>query len=105
VTATSPAVCQSAPSGPGSGLGILQATADSATPVSVGGTTENLNRIVGSYNGQLLVLAETGCSPVSSSLMWFNPSSGATQSLLAAPSGTAGVVAAVLGLPRQARVP
>jgi hypothetical protein len=102
VTATSSAQCPSAPSGPG-GLGILQATADSATPVSVPGTTGNHNAVLGSYNGRLLVLAQTGCSPVSSSLMWFNPSSETTQSLLAAPSGTAGVVAAVLAPPRQAR--
>jgi len=93
VTATSSAQCPSAPSGP-SGLGILQATATSASPVTVPGSTGNHNDILGGYDGRLLVLAQTGC-PGSSSLMWFNPSSGSTQSLLAAPSGAAGVVAAV----------
>jgi hypothetical protein len=95
VTATSPAHCASAPSGPGSGRGILAATSTSGTPVTVQGTTGNYNGVVGSYNGQLLVIAQTGCTPESSSLMLFNPSSSSTQSLLSAPSGTAGVVAAV----------
>jgi TolB protein len=94
VTATSSAQCPSAASGPG-GLGILRLTgAATAAAVSVPGSTGNHNAILGSAGGRLLVLAQTGC-PGSSSLMWFNPSSGQTTPLLAAPSGAAGVVAAV----------
>jgi hypothetical protein len=94
VTATSSAQCPSAPSGPG-GLGVLRLTAaGTAAAVSVPGSTGYRNGILGSDGPRLLVLAETGC-PGSSSLMWFNPSSGQATPLLTAPSGAAGVVAAV----------
>jgi hypothetical protein len=94
VTATSSAQCPSAPTGPG-GLGVLRLTAaGTAAAVSVPGSTGYHNGILGSDGGRLLVLAETGC-PGSSSLMWYNPSSGQATPLLAAPSGGDGVVAAV----------
>jgi TolB protein len=98
VTATSSAQCPSAASGPG-GLGILRlAAGGAATAVNVPGSTGNHNDVLGSSGGRLLVLSQTGC-PGSSSLMWLNPSSGATQPLLSAPSGGAGVVAAVAYVP------
>ncbi len=92
VTATSSSQCPSAPSGPGS-LGVFRlAPSGSDSPVSIPGSTSNA--ILGSSGGRLLVLAQTGC-PGSTTLEWFSPAAGSTQSLLPAASGQAGVVAAV----------
>jgi hypothetical protein len=93
-TTTSSAQCSGAPSGPG-GLAIMDVTqASSATQLTVAGGTGNYSDVVGSSDGRLLVLAQTSC-PGSSSLLWLNPLTGATQSLLQAPTGQAGVTAAV----------
>ncbi len=92
-TTTSSAQCSGAPSGPG-GLAIMDVTqASSATQLTVPGGTGNYSDIVGSSDGRLLVL-QTSC-PGSSSLLWLNPLTGATQSLLPASAGQAGVTAAV----------
>jgi hypothetical protein len=61
--------------------------------ISVRGTTNNHASVVSASDGRLLLLTETNC-PGSSSLLWVNPSTGATQTLLSAPAGQAGVVAA-----------
>lgn len=91
-TTTSSAVCSGAPSGPG-GLAIMDVTS-SAAQVTVPGSTGNYSDVVSGANGRLLVLAQTSC-PGSSSLLWLDPSTGATQPLLEATSGQAGVTAAV----------
>jgi hypothetical protein len=93
-TTTSGAQCSGAPSGPG-GLAIMDVTqASSATQLTVPGSTGNYSDVVGSSDGRLLVLAQTSC-PGSSSLLWLNPLTGATQPLLQATSSQAGVTAAV----------
>lgn len=91
-TTTSGAVCSGAPSGPG-GLAIMDVTS-SAAQVTVPGSTGNYSDVVSGASGRLLVLAQTSC-PGSSSLLWLDPSTGATQALLQAASGQAGVTAAV----------
>jgi hypothetical protein len=86
--------CSSAASGPG-GLEILKLTASGAgVPTSIPGSTGNHNAIVGSADGRLLVLAQTSC-PGTSSLFWFNPSTGASKPLLAPSGNEAGVLDAV----------
>jgi hypothetical protein len=93
-TTTTGAECSGAPSGPG-GLAVMDVTqASSATQLTVPGSTGNYSDVVGSSRGWLLVLAQTSC-PASSSLLWLNPLTGATQSLLRAPAGQAGVTGAV----------
>jgi hypothetical protein len=93
VTATSSAACPSAASGPG-GLGILRLASSGPTPVSVSGTTSNRNAVIGSADGNLIVVAQTSC-PGSSSLLSFNPATGSARTLLAAQSGQTGVISAV----------
>jgi hypothetical protein len=63
-------------------------------PITVSGTTNNHNSVVSAFHGQLLLLAQTGC-PGTYSLLWLNPSTGATQTVLSGPTGQVGVVAAV----------
>jgi hypothetical protein len=93
-TTTSSAECSGAPSGPG-GLAIMNVSqAGSPTQVTVPGSTNNYSTVVGGSGGRLVVLAQTGC-PGSSSLLWLNPLSGVAQPLLQAPTGEAGVTAAV----------
>jgi hypothetical protein len=87
------AECPSAPSGPG-GMSVEVATGGSLQPVSVAGTTNNHTSVVFALDGRLLVLAQTSC-PGSSALLWLNPSTGATQTLLPAPASQAGVISAV----------
>lgn len=94
VTQTTAAQCQSAPSGPG-GLAILRLdSSGSGELVTVPGSTGNHNVVVGSTASRLLVLAQTSC-PGSTSLLWFDPATGATQTLISGPAGQAGVIAAV----------
>ncbi len=92
VNATDAALCPSAASGPG-GLSVDTLNGGSLQQVSVSGTTNNHTSVVSALDGRLLLLAETGC-PGSSGLIWLDPSTGATQVLLAAPASEAGVVAA-----------
>ncbi len=92
-TTTSGAACSGAPSGPG-GLAIMNVSQGTPAQLTVPGSTGNYSNVVGSSDGRLLVLAQTNC-PVSSSLLWLNPLTGATQSLLQAPADQAGVTAAV----------
>jgi hypothetical protein len=76
--------CQSAASGPG-GLAVATASGGSLQPISVGGTTNNHTAVVFAADGRLLLLAETSC-PGTSELLWLNPSTGATQTVLSAPA-------------------
>jgi hypothetical protein len=94
VTQTTATQCPQAASGPG-GLEILRlASSGSDVPIAVQGSTGNHNVIVASSGPRLLVLAQTSC-PGTTSLLWLNPATGATQALLTAPASQAGVVAAV----------
>jgi hypothetical protein len=92
VNATDADLCPSAATGPG-GLSLDSVSGGSLQQVSVSGTTNNHTSVVSAVDGRVLLLAETSC-PGSSELLWLNPSTGATQTLLAAPAGEAGVVAA-----------
>jgi hypothetical protein len=71
-----------------------QTSAGAATPVNVPGTTGNDNQIVTAVGSRLLVRAQTSCES-STSLLWFNPATAATQMLIRTPAGLAGVVADV----------
>ena len=87
------AQCPSAPSGPG-GMSVDTASSGSLQPISVAGTTNNHTSVVMALDGRLMVLAQTSC-PGSSALIWLNPSTGATQTLLPAAASQVGVVSAV----------
>ena len=90
-TQTTSQQCSSA--APGSaGLAILRLASNA--PVAVPGSTGNYNAVLASARDRLLVLAQTGC-PGSSTLLWLNPATGATQTVLSAPTSQAGVIAAV----------
>ena len=94
VTETTTAQCQTAASGPG-GQQILRLTQGGGeAPVSVPHSTNHHAAVVASVGGRLLVLAQTSC-PGTSSLLWFNPSTRAAQTVLTAPPTEVGVVAAV----------
>jgi hypothetical protein len=92
VNSTDFAECASAASGPG-GLAAATVSGGSLRQLSVRGTTNNHTSVVSAVDGRLLLLAETSC-PGSSALLWLNPSTGATQTLLSAPASEVGVVAA-----------
>jgi len=98
VTATDSEQCPGAASGPG-GLAVRRVAADgSQSRITISGTTDNYTSVVSAAGNRLLVLAQTGC-PGTSSLLWVNPATGATQALLAGQAGQVGVVAAApLGL-------
>ena len=91
VTSATSNQCSGAASGPG---GLSIGRNGPSTAVAVSGSTGNRNAIVASLGGRLLVLAQTSC-PGSESLLWLNPSSGATQPLLTSTAAEAGVTAAV----------
>jgi len=94
VTRTSTTQCPTAATGPG-GLGILRVgPGGSTTPVTIRASTNNHSDVVGGFGHRLLVLAQTSC-PGTTSLLLFDPSSGAVQTLLAAPASQVGVVAAM----------
>ena len=94
VTSTTLAECPGAPSGPG-GQQILQVSSGGGeTTVKIPASTNNHASVVAGVSGRLLVLAQTSC-PGTSSLIWFNPSTHAAQTVLTAPSGQAGVLGAV----------
>ncbi len=93
VNQTNARQCPGSPSGPG-GLALATISGGSLQPVSVGGTTNNHTSVVSVSGGRLLLLAQSGC-PSSSSLLWLDPSTGATQTVLSAPASQVGVVAAV----------
>jgi hypothetical protein len=94
ITATTSAQCTSAASGPG-GQQILQLSQGGAeAPVSIPGSTNHHATVVTGVGKRLLVLAQTSC-PGTSSLIWFNPSTHATQTVLTAPVTEVGVVDAV----------
>ena len=94
VTETSSTQCPTAASGP-DGLAVLSVgQGQSTSPLTLPDTTNNHADIVAGVGSRLQVLAQTAC-PGTSSLLWFNPSTKATQTLLTAPSGQVGVIAAV----------
>jgi hypothetical protein len=93
-TSISASQCPGATASLPGGLELENVTqAGSPTPVTIAGSTNNYSDVVSSANGRLIVLAETGC-PGSWSLLSFDPSTNATQTLLAAPTSQAGVTAA-----------
>jgi TolB protein len=89
---TDAASCPGAASGPG-GLALETVSGGAQRQLNVSGTTNNHTSVVSALDGRLLVLAETSC-PGSSSLLWLNPATGATQTVLFAPANEVGVVAA-----------
>ena len=93
VTSTDSAQCSTAPSGPG-GLAVARVGGGSLHRIRIGGTTNHHTSVVSAVDGRLLLLAETSC-PGTSALLWLNPSTGATQTVLSAPAGQVGVLAAV----------
>jgi hypothetical protein len=87
--------CSGAPSGPG-GLAVVPVGSDGSLqqPITVHGATNNHTSVVSVSGGNLLVIAQTGC-PGTSSLLLVDPSTGDTRTVMAAPAGQVGVVAAV----------
>jgi len=78
-----------------SGVGISPASqAGSAGTISIPGATNNVSTVVATADRRLLVVAQTSC-PGSFSLLWFDPSARSANTVIAASSGQAGVVAAV----------
>jgi hypothetical protein len=93
VTSADAAQCSTAASGPG-GLAVARVSGGSLHRISVGGTTNHHTSVVSASGGRLLVLAETSC-PGTSALLWLDPATGVTQTVLSAPASQLGVVAAV----------
>lgn len=91
-TQTDAQLCAGAATGPG-GLALATVSGGTLQPVSIRGTTNNDTSVVSASDGRLLLLAETSC-PGTSSLLWLDPATGATQTVLSAPAGEAGVLAA-----------
>jgi hypothetical protein len=93
-TMTSTATCPGASSGPG-GLSVVPVSSASLQqPMTVQGATNNHTSIVSVSAGRLLLLAQIGC-PGTSSLLWLDPSTGATTPVLTGQAGQVGVLAAV----------
>jgi hypothetical protein len=93
VTQTSFHQCPSAPSGPG-GLDIVPLNQGTSAAITVPGSTHNVSTLVATQGSRLLVLTQTRC-PGTSSLLWFNPSTGHSETVLTAPASEVGVIAAV----------
>jgi hypothetical protein len=91
VTSATSSQCQSAPSG---GLDIVPLGQGSSAAIKIPGSTGNVSTIVTTQGERLLVLTQTSC-PGTSSLLWFNPSTGTEQPAVTATSNEAGVIAAV----------
>ena len=85
--------CPSAPSGPG-GLDIVPLGQGTNAAITIPRSTGNYSTIVATLGKRLLVLAQTQC-PGTSSLLWFNPSTGHSEMAISAPSNEVGVIAAV----------
>jgi TolB protein len=93
-TVTSAQQCPTAASGPG-GLDLVSVSSNqSTTAITIPHSTGYHASIVQTSGKRLLLLAQTTC-PGTSSLMWYDPASNSTQTLLSAPSGQVGVIAAV----------
>jgi TolB protein len=93
VTSATSRQCASAPSGPG-GLDILPLGQGTNAAIMIPGTTHNFSTIVATQGKRLLVLTQTQC-PGTSSLVWFDPSTGHSQTVISAPANEVGVIAAV----------
>ncbi len=85
--------CQTAPSGAG-GMDILPLGQGTSAAIRIPGSTHNVSTIVATQGKLLLVLAQTHC-PGTSSLLWFNPTTGHSQIVIGAPGNPVGVIAAV----------
>ena len=86
--------CPNVPSGPG-GLNIVRlGQGGSTAAITIRGSTHNVSTVVATDGSRLLVLTQTQC-PGTSSLLWINPSTGATQVAVNAPGNEVGVIAAV----------
>jgi hypothetical protein len=94
VTSTTATQCQTAASGPGGQQILRLGQGGAEVPIGVPDSMNHHAAVVASVGGRLLVLAQTSC-PGTSSLIWFNPSTHAAQTVLTAPSTEVGVVAAV----------
>jgi TolB protein len=77
----------------GSGIS-LAAAGGSLRPVAVPGAAGDASSVEGALGTRLLVLARTSCSGPDE-LLWLDPVTGASQTLLSAPAGQAGVVTAL----------
>ncbi|HUA40391.1 MAG TPA: hypothetical protein VMA32_02410 [Streptosporangiaceae bacterium] len=93
VTSATSEQCSSAPSGPG-GMDILPLGQGASAAVTIPGSTRNFSTIVATAGKRLLVLTQTQC-PGTSSLVWFDPSTGDSQTVITAPASQVGVIAAV----------
>jgi hypothetical protein len=93
VTSVTSQQCQSAPSGTG-GMDIVTLSQGTNAAVTIPRSTGNFSTIVATLGKRLLVLAQTRC-PGTSSLLWFNPSTGHSEMAISAPSNEVGVIAAV----------
>ena len=93
VTSVTSSQCTSAPAGSG-GLGIVPLSQGTSAALTIPRSTGNFSTIVGTQGRRLLVLAQTEC-PGTSSLLWFNPSTGHSEMAISAPSNEVGVIAAV----------
>jgi hypothetical protein len=85
--------CPSAPAGTG-GLDIVPVSQGTNAAITIPRSTGNFSTIVATQGKRLLVLAQTQC-PGTSSLLWFNPSTGHSQMVITASSNEVGVIAAV----------
>jgi hypothetical protein len=93
VTQTSFHQCPGAPSGLG-GLDILPAGQGANAAMMVPGSTHNFSTVVATLGPRLLVLTQTSC-PGTSSLLWLNPSTHYSRTVLTAKASAVGVIAAV----------
>jgi hypothetical protein len=94
VTSTTFAQCATAASGPGGQQIQLLGQGGAQEPVAIPNTTNHHAAVVAGVSDRLLILAQTSC-PGTSSLIWFNPSTHAAQTVLTAPPTEVGVVDAV----------
>jgi len=93
VTSATSRQCPSASSGSG-GLDIVPLSQGANAAITIPRSTGNFSTIVATQGKRLLVLAQTQC-PGSSSLLWFNPSTGHSEMAISAPGNEVGVIAAV----------
>jgi hypothetical protein len=93
VTSVTSSQCASAPSGSG-GLDIVPLSQGTSAAITIPRSTGYFSTIVATQGKRLLVLAQTRC-PGTSSLLWFNPSTGHSEMAISAPSNEVGVIAAV----------
>ena len=94
VTSTTTTQCPTAANGPGGEQILRLGEGGAEAQVSVPDSLNHHAAVVAGVGPRLLVLAQTSC-PGTSSLIWFNPTTHAAQTVLTAPSTEVGVIAAV----------